>query len=97
MPALTANTHTEPAALKRELAAICERGYSLDLEEFADGVCCIGAPIFGPVGRVVASLGIPMPASRYHAGGAALAERVCEAAAAATRALALAPFVTTLG
>lgn len=92
MPALTPATITEPAALKRELAAVRERGYSLDLEEFAEGVCCVGAPIFGPAGRVVASLGIPMPASRYRAGGAAVAAQVREAAAAATRALAIIPY-----
>jgi DNA-binding IclR family transcriptional regulator len=92
LPALTRNTICEPGALKRELAAVRARGYSHDHEEFAEGVCCVGAPIFGPTGRVAASLGIPMPASRYHAGGAALAREVQEAAAAATRALALAPF-----
>lgn len=92
MPALTANTHSEPTSLRRDLAAIRGRGYSLDLEESAEGVCCIGAPIFGPAGRVAASLGIPMPTSRYAVGGEALAAQVCEAAASASRALALAPF-----
>jgi IclR family acetate operon transcriptional repressor len=89
MPALTPATITEPLALKRELVAVRARGHSLDLEEFAEGVCCVGAPVFGPAGRVVASLGIPMPASRFRAGGEAVAAQVREAAAAATRALAI--------
>lgn len=92
MPALTPATITEPLALKRELAAVRARGHSLDLEEFAEGVCCVGAPVFGPTGRVVASLGIPMPASRFCTSGEAVAAQVREAAAAATRALAIISF-----
>jgi DNA-binding IclR family transcriptional regulator len=89
MPFLTTNTICEPAAFKAELAGVRERGYSLDLEEFAPGVCCIGAPIFGTTGRVVASLGISLPASRYHADNGALARQVLTTAAAATRTLTL--------
>ncbi len=92
MPAFTRHTITCSATFKRELAAVRERGYSLDLEELAEGVCCIGAPIFNATGRVVASLGIPLPTTRYYQGGARLAEQVRSAAAAATRALALAQF-----
>ena len=87
MPFLTSNTICDPAAFKAELAGVRERGYSLDLEEFAPGVCCIGAPIFGATGRVVASLGISLPASRYHADSGALVRHVTTTAAAATRAL----------
>lgn len=90
MPALTANTITSTAQFKRELAAVRERGYSLDLEELAEGVCCIGAPIFDAAGRVVASLGIPLPVTRYQSSGPSLARRVQAAGLAATRALGLA-------
>lgn len=93
MPALTRNTITRSAAFKRELAAVRERGYSLDLEELAEGVCCIGAPIFDAAGRVVASLGIPLPATRYKSSGSSLARQVQAAALAATRALTLSQFV----
>src|SRR5689334_19614099 len=44
LPTFTNNTITEEAAFMRELTAVRERSYSLDLEEFALGVCCIGAP-----------------------------------------------------
>jgi DNA-binding IclR family transcriptional regulator len=89
MPFLTNNTLRDPVALKAELDMVRERGYGLDLEEFAPGVCCIGAPIFGATGRVVASLGISLPASRYHADSAAMARHVVSTAVAATRTLAL--------
>ena len=95
MPALTSNTIFEETAFMRELAAVRERGYSLDLEEFAPGVCCIGAPIFGATGRVVASLAISLPTSRYHAGSATLAHHVVHIAAAATRALNLWSYTAT--
>jgi DNA-binding IclR family transcriptional regulator len=89
MPFLTTNTISELAALKAELTAVRRRGYSLDLEEFAPGVCCIGAPIFGVAGRVAASLAISLPASRYHTGADVLVDHVVAAANAATRTLTL--------
>jgi DNA-binding IclR family transcriptional regulator len=94
MPFLTTNTISELAALKAELAAVRRRGYSLDLEEFAPGVCCIGAPIFGVAGRVAASLAISLPASRYHAGADALVDQVVAAATAATHTLTLLRYAT---
>ena len=96
LPVLTANTIHEPRALKAELTMVRERGYGLDLEEFAPGVCCIGAPIFGASGRVVAALGISLPTSRYHADSAALARHVVTTAAAATRTLNLLAYIPLL-
>jgi DNA-binding IclR family transcriptional regulator len=87
LPSLTRNTIAEELTLLRELAAVRERGFSLDIEEFASGVCCIGAPIFGGSGRVVGSLAISLPASRYQAGRAPLTRHVVATARAATRAL----------
>jgi IclR family acetate operon transcriptional repressor len=89
MPPLTSNTITDQATFAAELAATRARGYSLDLEEFADDICCIAAPIFGAAGRVVGSIGIALPASRYASAGAELAPQVTSTAAAATRALAV--------
>jgi DNA-binding IclR family transcriptional regulator len=88
MPFLTTNTISELAALRADLTAVRRRGYSLDLEEFAPGVRCIGAPIFGVAGRVGASLAISLPTSRYQTGADALVDHVV-AANAATRALTL--------
>ena len=87
LPTFTNNTICEEEAFMRELATVRERGYSLDIEEFALGVCCVGAPIFGVAGRVVAALSILLPASRYQTSTEALVRHVVMTADAATRAL----------
>jgi DNA-binding IclR family transcriptional regulator len=89
MPRFTTQTLTEPAALLAELVEVRERGYGLDLGEVAEDVCCIAAPIFNANNRVVAALGIALPASRYARSGVRLAQQVVATATAATRTLAL--------
>ncbi len=51
-----------------ELALTRDRGYSLDLEEWEAGICCIGVPLFQYDGTVWGSLAISMPKSRYRPG-----------------------------
>jgi IclR family acetate operon transcriptional repressor len=87
MPALTQKTIADGETLISELTTVAQQGYSVDLEEFAPGVCCIGAPIFGIAGRIVGSLAISLPKSRYDSGSATLIEQVVATANAATRAL----------
>jgi DNA-binding IclR family transcriptional regulator len=87
VPTVTHNTIAEAAAFMRELAAVRECDDSLDLEEFALGVCCIGAPIVGATGRVVAALSIVLPASRDQTGAEVLVRHLGTTAEAATRAL----------
>jgi DNA-binding IclR family transcriptional regulator len=59
----TPRTVTNPAALRRELAAIPDRGWSQEREEGNIGICCVGAPVFGPQGDVVAALSVTGPTS----------------------------------
>lgn len=87
MPALTQHTISNGSALSTELTKVADKGYSLDLEEFAPGVCCIGAPIFGVAGRIIGSLAISLPKSRFDAGSETLIQQVMTTATAATRAL----------
>lgn len=89
MPALTPYTITDLDQFKAELNAIRERGYSIDHEEFAPDVCCIGAPVFGITGQIVGSIAISLPATRYASRQQDLIEPVLAAARAATRTLAL--------
>ena len=58
LPAATARSITDPAALLEDLAATRRRGYSVDRHEAVVGVCCVGAPIRDHTGRPVASVSL---------------------------------------
>lgn len=60
----TRNTITDADALRDELALIRERGYSIDNEEYDEGLRCIGAPVRDHTGAVVAAIGIGGPVTR---------------------------------
>jgi DNA-binding IclR family transcriptional regulator len=61
--AYTARTITDRAALRRALEDIRERGYSIDDEEYDEGVRCVAVAV-GPLGAPVAALSISAPANR---------------------------------
>jgi DNA-binding IclR family transcriptional regulator len=84
LPARTPRTLTTAVAIRRELAAIPDRGWAMDREEGVIGVSCVGAPIFGPLGDVVAALSVTGPTALVRADRAGPAVRL--AAAAASRA-----------
>jgi DNA-binding IclR family transcriptional regulator len=60
----TARTVTNLARLKKDLLQTHERGFSLDDEEAVVGARCIGAPIFGGDGQVLAAISVSGPVSR---------------------------------
>lgn len=64
LTAFTPNTITTVDQLSIELASIRERGYSVDNEEYDEGLRCIGAPVCDSTGRVVAAIGIGGPVTR---------------------------------
>jgi len=64
-PGFTPATITDPDLLKVELARVRTRGYALDEEEFAEGICCVAAPVRGESGRLVAALGVSVPTFRF--------------------------------
>jgi DNA-binding IclR family transcriptional regulator len=82
----TPRTITTPVALRRELTAIPDRGWAVEREEGNIGVSCVAAPIFGPLGDVVAALSVTGPAATVRPDRAGPAVRL--AAAAASRAAA---------
>ncbi|MEU0277732.1 IclR family transcriptional regulator [Streptomyces sp. NPDC006195] len=77
-------TMTSPVGLRRELAAIPDRGWAVDREEGNTGVSCVAAPVFGPLGGVVAALSVTGPTELVRADRVGPAVRM--AAAAASRA-----------
>ena len=78
MPQKTRHTLTEVDVLVRELAEVRTKGYAIDDEEDAEGVCCIGAAIGlddGCAGAIsVTGLKVEIPAWRLHQ----LGETVCD-------------------
>lgn len=67
LPALTPRTITEPAALRRELARVRERGYTTAIEELESGYVAVGAPVWGTGGRLVGAVSVGGPKSRLPA------------------------------
>jgi DNA-binding IclR family transcriptional regulator len=83
--AFTATTITTTPGLEREFARVRRDGVAVDREEFAEGFCCVGAPIVAPDGRVAASIAVSSPARRFAQDGEALTTAVREVAATAMR------------
>lgn len=87
LEAFTAKTITDAEALRRDLAAVRSRGWSLDDEERTSGMRCIAAPVFNEFGEAVAGVSISGPTVRLPDEEAArLGERVRESADAITAA-----------
>jgi DNA-binding IclR family transcriptional regulator len=64
LEALTPNTITNREAFLENLRETRRRGYSVDDEEFMEGVRCVAVPIIGPGGEAVAAVSIAGPAFR---------------------------------
>jgi DNA-binding IclR family transcriptional regulator len=82
-PAFTARTITGAAALRREVAAIRRRGWSLEDGEYSEDVRGVGVPVADAFGAVVAAIALRAPAARLADG--ALPEVAAALGAAARR------------
>jgi DNA-binding IclR family transcriptional regulator len=91
LEALTKRTVTDPSQLRERLAEVREAGYAWGLEEFAEGIDSVAAPVRDGRGKAIAAIHVHGPAYRFPPEGAAarIAERVVGAAAAVGRELAL--------
>jgi DNA-binding IclR family transcriptional regulator len=67
LAALTRATITDRDRLLEELRRVEQQGFATDLEEFAEGVCCVSVPVFRD-GHLVAALTVSCPAQAF--GGA---------------------------
>ncbi len=82
LEAMTEHTMTDPAALRRRLAAIDACGFAWAREEGVDGISSVAAPILRADSQVVAAIHAHGPSYRFPPAGAAdeIAARVVEAA-----------------
>jgi len=67
-------THTvkikrAPTIAARELATVRKQGYALDMEEYAENLCCVSVPVHDPhSGSIAAAISIAMPKLRFRRG-----------------------------
>lgn len=64
LEACTPETITDRGALRDELRAIEERGYSIDDQGIVEGLRAVGAPILGPEKEVIGALSLSGPINR---------------------------------
>src|SRR3546814_16430996 len=64
MPRFTDKTIADPAALRRELAHIRERGWAVDDEEHTVRMRCVPATLHNPPGHPIAGLSLSGPPVR---------------------------------
>jgi DNA-binding IclR family transcriptional regulator len=65
----TKNTICDKDELIKHLEQVRKQGYSIDNEEYIDGLKCIAAPVMNYKGEVVAAISIAIPSIRYGDGG----------------------------
>lgn len=65
LPAMTSNSITDPAELRRVLEGVRESGLASEQRESNPDVSCVAAPVRDRAGRVVAALSISVPMIRW--------------------------------
>ena len=85
LASLTRRTETDPPRLRKRLATARTVGYAWGLEEFADGIDSVAAPIRDTRGKAVAAVHVHGPAYRFPPSGAEL--RVSNVVVSAGRAI----------
>jgi len=85
--ALTRKTIADPARLRRRLAEVRKDGFAWGLEEFAEGIDSVAAPIRDGRGNAIAAIHVHGPAYRFPLAGdqTRVAQAVVEAADAVGR------------
>lgn len=87
---LTRRTITDPTRLRKRLIEVREAGFAWGLEEFAEGIDSVAAPVRDARGNAIAAIHVHGPAYRFPRAGteAGVASAVVEAAARVSRLLA---------
>lgn len=66
LEAYTPQTITNRRLLEREIAQVRKQGYALDVEEYAQNLCCVSVPVRDPHNdAIVAAISVAMPKIRF--------------------------------
>ncbi|WP_256370435.1 IclR family transcriptional regulator [Roseomonas sp. AR75] len=65
LPRLTPRTITDPAVLRRELAAVARDGVAFSREEMIEGIVALGHAVLDATGRPCAGLSVGVPKVRF--------------------------------
>jgi DNA-binding IclR family transcriptional regulator len=65
LPSFTPNTITDEEELQQTLVKIRKQEYAYDLEEIMPDLCCVSAPIYNHLGKVIAAISMSIPAYRF--------------------------------
>ena len=89
LAALTRRTTTDPARLRKRLIEVRKAGFAWGLEEFAEGIDSVAAPLRDARGNAIAAIHVHGPAYRFPRAGTEpeVASAVVEAAARVSRLL----------
>ncbi len=89
LAALTRRTVTDPDELRSRLVDVRAAGYAWGLEEFAEGIDSVAAPVRDARGKAIAAIHVHGPAYRFPAAGdeTRIADAVASAAYGASRLL----------
>ena len=66
LPALTRKSITKPELFRAALAAVRERGYATDFEEYQEGVAGISVPVLDSRKQVICAISLAVPAYRMN-------------------------------
>lgn len=62
---MTSKSITDPVELKADLEVVRHRGFSLDDEEYLEGVYCVAVPVFGRTQQAVGAVSVSGPVVRF--------------------------------
>jgi DNA-binding IclR family transcriptional regulator len=79
---VTPHSVTDPAALRRELAAVARGGIAYSREEMVPGIVAMGLPVFDAAGAPCAGLSVGVPTVRFDKAREARVAEALRAAAA---------------
>jgi DNA-binding IclR family transcriptional regulator len=91
LASFTRRTLVERRHIKRHLRVVRERGIGNDLEELADGCCCVAVPVLDARGATVGAIGLSTPAARWQMDRHALTELCCDIGARTSNVMGRAP------